>query len=456
MAPSDPRQTKFVLDESRIPRAWYNIAADLPVAPVAAPPSRRRISRIGPDDLAPLFPMALIGQEVSAEREIEIPEPVRDAYRAVPAEPALPRPSAREGARYAGPHLLQVRGRQPGRQPQAEHGARPGVLQQGGRRQAARHRDRRRPVGQRAGVRRRPVRPRGQGLHGPRQLRPEAVPPDPHGDLRRRGRGQPVADDELRPHGPGRDARTARARSGIAISEAVEDAATRDDTKYSLGSVLNHVLLHQTVIGQEAIEQMAMAGESPDVVIGCAGGGSNFAGLTFPFLGRNFREGAEPPDHRRRARGRAEPDPRRLRLRLRRHRQDGADRQDAHARPRLRPGADPRRRPALPRHVAAGEPAQGARLHRGPQRPPAGELRGRRPVRPGRGHPAGAGADPRHPRRHRRGARGQARPARRGSSCSTCAATATSTWPPTSATWQGTSRTTSTRRRRSRPRWRSP
>jgi tryptophan synthase beta chain len=79
---------------------------------------------------------------------------------------------------------------------------------------------------------------------------------------------------------------------GIAISEAVEDAATRDDTKYSLGSVLNHVLLHQTVIGQEAIEQMGMAGESPDIIIGCTGGGSNFAGLTFPFLGRNFREGA--------------------------------------------------------------------------------------------------------------------------------------------------------------------
>jgi tryptophan synthase beta chain len=79
---------------------------------------------------------------------------------------------------------------------------------------------------------------------------------------------------------------------GMAISEAVEDAATRDDTKYALGSVLNHVLLHQTVIGQEAIEQMGMAGESPDVVIACTGGGSNFAGLTFPFLGRNFREGA--------------------------------------------------------------------------------------------------------------------------------------------------------------------
>ena len=78
----------------------------------------------------------------------------------------------------------------------------------------------------------------------------------------------------------------------MAISEAVEDAATRDDTKYALGSVLNHVLTHQTVIGQEAIEQMGMAGESPDIIIGCTGGGSNFAGLTFPFLGRNFRDGA--------------------------------------------------------------------------------------------------------------------------------------------------------------------
>src|SRR5947208_5343252 len=78
---------------------------------------------------------------------------------------------------------------------------------------------------------------------------------------------------------------------GIAISEAVEDAATRDDTKYSLGSVLNHVLLHQTVIGQEAIEQMGLAGEEPDIIIGCAGGGSNFAGLTFPFLGQTFRGG---------------------------------------------------------------------------------------------------------------------------------------------------------------------
>ena len=126
---------------------------------------------------------------------------------ALPAEPALSGPPPGEGARYAGPHLLQVRGRQPGRQPQAEHRARPGVLQQGGGRRPARDRDRRRPVGQRAGVRRRLLRARGQGLHGPGELRPEAVPPDPHGDLRGRGRRQPLTDDELRPEGPRGDAR---------------------------------------------------------------------------------------------------------------------------------------------------------------------------------------------------------------------------------------------------------
>ena len=124
----------------------------------------------------------------------------------LPAKPAVPRPSPRARPRYAGPHLLQVRGCQPGRQPQAQHRDPAGVLQQGPGRQAPRDRDRRRPVGERARLRRCAVRPRGQGLHGARQLRPEAVPADPHGDLRRGGRRQPVADDQLRAQGPGRDA----------------------------------------------------------------------------------------------------------------------------------------------------------------------------------------------------------------------------------------------------------
>ena len=125
MAPSDPRQTKFVLDESRIPRAWYNIAADLPVPAAAAAPPGHAGSRIGPADLAPLFPMALIDQEVSSEREIEIPEPVRDAYRLYRPSPLYRAHRLEKALDTPGPHLLQVRGRQPGRQPQAQHGASP-------------------------------------------------------------------------------------------------------------------------------------------------------------------------------------------------------------------------------------------------------------------------------------------------------------------------------------------
>ena len=101
----------------------------------------------------------------------------------------------------------------------------------------------------------------------------------------------PSPDTAVRAEGPRRDARPHRARSGVAISEAIEDVVTHPGSKYSLGSVFDFVLLHQTVIGQESIEQMAMAGEEPDVIIGCAGGGSNFAGLTFPWLGRTFRGG---------------------------------------------------------------------------------------------------------------------------------------------------------------------
>ena len=202
---------------------------------------------------------------------------------------------------------------------------------------------------------------------------------------------------------------------GIAISEAIEDTVTHPGTKYSLGSVFDFVLLHQTVIGQESIEQMAMAGEEPDVIIGCAGGGSNFAGLTFPWLGQTFRGGREVPRHRGRARGGAVADPRRLRLRLRRHGEDDAAREDAHA--RLATSSPSRSTPAACATTAwrrSCRTAQGARRDRGPQRPPARELRGRRPVRPGRGDPARARADPRPQGRDRRGARRQARRARSG------------------------------------------
>ena len=137
---------------------------------------------------------------------------------------------------------------------------------------------------------------------------------------------------------------------GIAISEAVEIAAKDPAVKYALGSVLNHVMLHQTIIGEEAIKQFEMAGDDPDVVIGCAGGGSNFAGLAFPFIGLQLRGGRKPPLHRGRAGGLPVADARQVRLRLRRHRASDAAGEDAHARLDLHAARLPRRRPALSRH----------------------------------------------------------------------------------------------------------
>jgi len=290
MAPADPRQTKFVLDESRIPRAWYNIAADLPVPP--APPLHPGTHQpIGPDDLAPLFPMALIGQEVSAEREIEIPEAVRDAYRLYRPSPlyrahrlerALDTPAhiyyKYEGVSPAGSHKPNTA------IPQAWYNKEQGVRRLATETGAGQWGSALAFAGAlfglevkvymvRASYDQKPYRRILMETYGA-----EVVPsPSPTTAYGRR-----VLEET--PNSPG--------SLGIAISEAVEDAAGRDDTKYSLGSVLSHVLLHQTIIGQEAIEQMGMAGESPDVVIACAGGGSNFGGITFPFLGRNFRSGA--------------------------------------------------------------------------------------------------------------------------------------------------------------------
>ena len=290
MSPSDPRQTKFVLDESRIPRAWYNIAADLPVPP--APPLHPGTHQpIGPDDLAPLFPMALIGQEVSAEREIEIPEAVRDAYRLYRPSPlyrahrlerVLDTPAhiyyKYEGVSPAGSHKPNTA------IPQAWYNKEQGVRRLATETGAGQWGSALAFAGAlfglevkvymvRASYDQKPYRRILMETYGA-----EVVPsPSPTTAYGRR-----VLEET--PDSPG--------SLGIAISEAVEDAAGRDDTKYSLGSVLSHVLLHQTIIGQEAIEQMGMAGESPDVVIACTGGGSNFGGITFPFLGRNFRSGA--------------------------------------------------------------------------------------------------------------------------------------------------------------------
>jgi tryptophan synthase beta chain len=235
--------------------------------------------------------MALIGQEVSQEREVEIPEQVRDAYRLYRPSPlyrahrlerALDTPAhiyyKYEGVSPAGSHKPNTA------IAQAFYNKEQGVARIATETGAGQWGSAMAFAGALFGLEVKVYMVRASYDQKPYRrilmetYSAEVVPsPSPTTNY-----GRSVLAEH--PDSPG--------SLGIAISEAVEDAATRDDTKYSLGSVLNHVLLHQTVIGQEAIEQMGMAGESPDIVIGCTGGGSNFAGLAFPFLGRNFREGA--------------------------------------------------------------------------------------------------------------------------------------------------------------------
>jgi tryptophan synthase beta chain len=286
---ADPKQTKFVLDENRMPKAWYNIAADLPwpQSPALNPQTGQPL---GPDDLAPLFPMALIGQEVSTEREIEIPEPVRDAYRLYRPSPLyrahrleklLGTPAKifykYEGVSPAGSHKPNTA------IAQAFYNAQEGVKRLATETGAGQWGTSLAFAGAMFGLEIKVYQVRGSYDAKPyRRILMEtygaSVVASPSPDTNY-GRSVLASD----PHTTG--------SLGMAISEAVEDAATRDDTKYALGSVLNHVLLHQTVIGQEVQLQLEMADVEPDILVGCTGGGSNFAGFTFPFLGAAFRGG---------------------------------------------------------------------------------------------------------------------------------------------------------------------
>ncbi len=287
MANVSPRRTKFVLDEDRIPRAWYNIAADLPVPP--PPPLHPGTGQpIGPADLAPLFPMALILQEVSSEREVEIPGPVRDAYRLYRPSP-LHRAHRLEAALGTPAHIYY---KYEGVSPAGSHKPNTALAQAF--------------FNKEEGVKRLATET-GAGQWGSALAFAGAVfglevkvymvrasyDQKPYRRILMETYGASVVASPSPTTSYGRrvlaETPDSNGSLGIAISEAVEDAATRDDTKYSLGSVLNHVMLHQTVIGLEAQEQMAMAGEDPDVIVACAGGGSNFAGLTFPFVGRKLR-----------------------------------------------------------------------------------------------------------------------------------------------------------------------
>src|SRR5690349_7490394 len=280
---SDPlAATKILLDESEIPRRWYNILADLPAPPppVLHPGTHQPV---GPDDLAPLFPMALILQEVATDRYIDIPDEVLDVYRlwrpsplyrAHRLERALGTPAKifykYEGVSPAGSHKPNTAVAQA--YYNAEAGVRRLTTETGAGQWgtalafACAQFDLACEVWQvRASYDQKPYRKVMIETFG------GTIHPSPS-ELTQAGR-RVLAEH---PDSPG--------SLGIAISEAVEVAAQHADTNYALGSVLNHVLLHQTIIGEEALLQFAKVGLTPDVIVGCTGGGSNFAGLTFPFL----------------------------------------------------------------------------------------------------------------------------------------------------------------------------
>jgi len=273
--------TKYLLPESDIPRHWYNILADLksPPEPVLHPGTKQPV---GPNDLAPLFPMSIIEQEMSAQREIAIPDDVRDVlglwrptpmFRAHHLEKAIGTRShiyyKYEGVSPSGSHKPNTA------VAQAYYNAKEGVKRIATETGAGQWGSSLAFAAQRFGLQvtvymvkisyeQKPYRRSMMHVWGAEVF---ASPTNRTNAGRKILEATPDSNGSL----------------GIAISEAVEDAATHDDTKYALGSVLNHVCLHQTVIGLEAQLQMKMAGEYPDVVIGCHGGGSNFAGIALPF-----------------------------------------------------------------------------------------------------------------------------------------------------------------------------
>jgi len=277
---------KIMLSESEIPRQWYNIQADMPnkLSPPLHPATKKPI---GPEDLAPIFPMELIKQEVSQERWIDIPEEVVEKYkiwrptpliRAYQLEKALDTPAKiyykYEGASPAGSHKANTS------IPQAYYNKMAGIKR----------------LATETGA--------GQwgsalslacsfyGLECTVYMVKISYGQKPYRRSFMQTYGAEVIASPSDRTQAGRNVLAVNPDSlgslGLAISEAVEDAAGRADTNYALGSVLNHVILHQTVIGLEAKKQLAMAGDYPDVIIGACGGGSNFAGIAFPFLMDRF------------------------------------------------------------------------------------------------------------------------------------------------------------------------
>jgi tryptophan synthase beta chain len=282
---------KYTLSEEDLPKAWYNIVADLPEPPPAVlhPGTGQPVT---PDDLAPLFPLAVIEQEVSTERYIDIPKPVRDIlrqwrpaplYRARRLEKMLDTPARiyykYEGVSPSGSHKPNTA------VAQAFYSSEEGVKRITTETGAGQWGSSLAFAGSFFGLEievfmvkvsyhQKPYRRAFMESFGATCI---ASPSDQTASGRAALEENPDSTGSL----------------GIAISEAVEKAVQRDDTKYALGSVLNHVLLHQTVIGIEAIKQMELANDYPDIVIGCTGGGSNFGGIAFPFIGEKLRGGAD-------------------------------------------------------------------------------------------------------------------------------------------------------------------
>ena len=284
------RQHKFTLEEHELPTHYYNVVADMPNKPL--PPLHPGTREpIGPEMLGPLFPQALIAQEMTTDRLVDIPEEVRDKYlkyrptplfRAHDLEKHLDTPARiyykYEGVSPSGSHKPNTALAQA--YYNKVEGTKKIVTETGAGQWGSALSFACAQFGLECEVfmvklsyNQKPYRKTLMNTYGA-SVHASPTP------LTEAGRGILAAD----PNSPG--------SLGIAISEAVEVAAQDPDAKYALGSVLNHVLLHQTVVGQEAVKQMEKAGEMPDVVIAPFGGGSNFAGLSFPFLGKNLKEGS--------------------------------------------------------------------------------------------------------------------------------------------------------------------
>lgn len=282
------RTKKILLSEKEMPTQWYNIQADMPgeMLPPLHPGTKQPL---GPDDLAPLFPLELIKQEMSKERYIDIPEEVQDIYkiwrpsplvRAYHFEKLLDAPVKiyykNESVSPAGSHKPNTA------VPQAYYNYKEGVKRLTTETGAGQWGSALSFAAEYFGIElqvfmvkisflQKPYRQFMMNTWGSKVVASPSM-------LTESGRAILAKD----PDSPG--------SLGIAISEAVEVAAKNDDTKYALGSVLNHVLMHQTIIGEETLKQLEKTGDYPDIVIGCFGGGSNFAGLSFPFVRKKIME----------------------------------------------------------------------------------------------------------------------------------------------------------------------